>query len=65
MALAWNLRLPQVSSVLIGASSCAQIDDAIACQTHLKFSADELQRIDDIVTQRQSELNLGRRIELL
>jgi L-glyceraldehyde 3-phosphate reductase len=58
MALAWNLRLKQVSSVLIGASSCAQIDDALACQSNLSFTNDELQVIDAAVSKRLQEIDL-------
>lgn len=45
-ALAWNLR--KVDSVLIGASSPAQIIENIASLKNLDFTDDELNRIDDI-----------------
>jgi len=46
MALAWVLRHEAITSVLIGASRPAQIDDAVAALQRLDFSADELNRID-------------------
>ena len=46
MALAWALRDPRVTSVLIGASSAAQIRDSVGALANLEFSADELARID-------------------
>jgi L-glyceraldehyde 3-phosphate reductase len=47
-ALAWVLRHPQMTSVLIGASSVAQIEENIAALNRLKFSTEELQAIDEI-----------------
>jgi L-glyceraldehyde 3-phosphate reductase len=49
MALAWVLRLPQVTSALIGASRPAQIDDAVGALQNLAFSAEELSKIDTIL----------------
>ena len=46
MALAWALRDRRVSSVLIGASSVAQLDDSLDAVRNLTFSDDELTRID-------------------
>ena len=46
MALAWLLRDDRVTSVLIGASSVAQLDDNLAALDNLAFSDDELARID-------------------
>lgn len=46
MALAWALRDPRVTSVLIGARSVAQLDDSLGALDNLEFSADELDRID-------------------
>jgi L-glyceraldehyde 3-phosphate reductase len=48
MALAWVLRHPQVTSVLIGASSVEQLQENLASLDRLEFSADELARIDRI-----------------
>ncbi|MBB1227758.1 L-glyceraldehyde 3-phosphate reductase [Pantoea pleuroti] len=46
MALAWVLRDERVTSVLIGASKTAQIDDAMAMLAHRQFSDSELAAID-------------------
>ena len=46
MALAWVLRLPGVTSALIGASTVQQIEENVAALDNLSFSEDELQRID-------------------
>ena len=46
MALAWALRDPRVTSVLIGASSVAQLDDSLGALDRLEFSREELARID-------------------
>ena len=46
MALAWALRDPRVTSVLIGASSVAQLDDSLTARESAPFTADELDRID-------------------
>ncbi|MCM7513694.1 L-glyceraldehyde 3-phosphate reductase [Enterobacter hormaechei] len=50
MALAWVLRHEAVTSVLIGASKTAQIDDAVGMLGNLHFSADELIAIDNILS---------------
>lgn len=49
MAIAWVLRLPQVTSALIGASKPQQIIDVVGALDHLSFSSDELQQIDQIL----------------
>jgi len=46
MALAWALRHEQVTSVLIGASSVAQLEDSLGALDNLAFSADQLAEID-------------------
>jgi L-glyceraldehyde 3-phosphate reductase len=46
MAIAWALRDPRVTSVLIGASSVAQLDQNVAALDHLDFTADELADIE-------------------
>jgi L-glyceraldehyde 3-phosphate reductase len=46
MALAWALRDDRVTSVLIGASSVAQLDDSLGALERLDFTAEELDRID-------------------
>jgi L-glyceraldehyde 3-phosphate reductase len=47
MAIAWALRDPRVTSVLIGASSVAQLDQNVAALDNLDFTAEELASIDD------------------
>ncbi|HVU28462.1 MAG TPA: L-glyceraldehyde 3-phosphate reductase [Verrucomicrobiae bacterium] len=49
MALAWVLRHPQMTSALIGASRGAQIEDAVGALKNLKFTAEELQKIEIIL----------------
>lgn len=49
MALAWNLRQKAVSSVIVGASRTAQLDDNIQALQHLDFTAAELANIDRIL----------------
>ncbi len=46
MALAWALRDPRVTSVLVGASSVEQLDDNLDAVKKLKFTKDELAKID-------------------
>ncbi|MET0740523.1 MAG: L-glyceraldehyde 3-phosphate reductase [Candidatus Nanopelagicales bacterium] len=46
LALAWVLRDPRVTSVLIGASSVAQLDENVAALANLELSAAELAEID-------------------
>jgi L-glyceraldehyde 3-phosphate reductase len=46
MALAWALRDPRVTSVLIGASSVAQLDDSLGALERPDFTEDELATID-------------------
>ncbi|NUR82687.1 MAG: L-glyceraldehyde 3-phosphate reductase [Nonomuraea sp.] len=48
MALQWTLRDPRVTSVLIGASSVAQLEDNLACVNGPAFTQDELSAIDKI-----------------
>ena len=49
MAIAWVLRLPQVTSALIGASRPQQITDVVGGLSNLQFSQEELDRIDAIL----------------
>jgi len=50
MAIAWILRKPAVASALIGASSVKQLEDNLAALDNLKFSVDELNQIEKILT---------------
>jgi L-glyceraldehyde 3-phosphate reductase len=47
MAIAWVLRDPRVTSALIGASSVNQLEDSLGALQNLRFSDDELRRIDE------------------
>jgi L-glyceraldehyde 3-phosphate reductase len=49
MALAWILRLPSITSALIGASSVPQIEENVAALDKLEFSEEELKRIDSLL----------------
>lgn len=49
MALAWVLRHDSVTSVLIGASKTAQIDDAVGMLENRHFSEEELTMIESIL----------------
>ncbi|MDZ7374307.1 MAG: L-glyceraldehyde 3-phosphate reductase [candidate division KSB1 bacterium] len=46
MAIAWLLRRPEVTSVLIGASKVSQLEQNVAALEHLEFTAEELAAID-------------------
>ena len=49
MALAWDLKDDLVTSVIIGASSVAQLEDNLKALENTHFSAEELQKIDSIL----------------
>jgi len=49
MALAWVLRFNTVTSVLIGASRVAQIDDAVGMLNNISFTNEEFQTIETIL----------------
>jgi L-glyceraldehyde 3-phosphate reductase len=46
LAIAWALRDPRVTSVLLGASSVAQLEENLASLDNLDFSTEELANID-------------------
>ncbi len=46
MALAWVLRDPRVTTALVGASSAEQITENVGALANLRFTAEELARID-------------------
>lgn len=52
MALAWVLRLPSVTSALIGASKVEQIEENVKALDNLAFSAEELAAIDALAPPR-------------
>ncbi|HZC73534.1 MAG TPA: L-glyceraldehyde 3-phosphate reductase [Jatrophihabitans sp.] len=47
LAVSWVLRDPRVTSVVVGASSAAQLEDTVAAVAHTEFDADELAAIDE------------------
>jgi L-glyceraldehyde 3-phosphate reductase len=49
MALAWNLKDDYVTSVIIGASSTAQIDDNLNAIRNTVFTNEELDKINEII----------------
>ncbi|HMP07235.1 MAG TPA: L-glyceraldehyde 3-phosphate reductase [Lacipirellulaceae bacterium] len=49
LALAWVLRDPRITTVLIGASSVAQLDDNLACLDRRDFASEELAIIDAVL----------------
>ncbi len=49
MALAWLLKDPRITSVLIGVSKISQIDDSLEASKSSKFSAGELEKIEQIL----------------
>lgn len=49
MALAWILRQPAVSSVLIGASRPSQVDDCVGAVKRLDFADEDLARIEQVL----------------
>ena len=56
MALAWNLRHPQVTSVLVGTSSIHQIEQNVEALKNLDFSPEELKEIDKFAL--EGDINL-------
>ena len=54
MALAWVLRLPEVTTALVGASSIDQIEENVTALDNLAFSDEELRRIDAILHDARS-----------
>lgn len=56
MALAWCLRDPRVTSVLIGASRPQQIEENVRALENLEFTDAELREIDDFA--REGDINI-------
>jgi L-glyceraldehyde 3-phosphate reductase len=59
LAIAWALRNPVVTCVLLGASSVEQLDENLDALNNLDFTDDELQRIDHFAV--ESGVDLWRR----
>lgn len=49
MAIAWVLRLPEVTSAIIGASSVEQLNTNLDALNNLPFTKDEIKAIEDIL----------------
>ncbi len=49
MSLAWVIKDPRITSVLIGASKPEQVLDSIECLKNYKFSEEEISRINNIL----------------
>jgi len=54
MAVSWVLRDPRVTSALVGTSKVSQVDDNVAALKNLKFSSEELKKIDGILTGKEA-----------
>jgi L-glyceraldehyde 3-phosphate reductase len=52
MALAWALRIPAMTSVIIGASRVEQLEQNVSALQNLVFTDDELEEIDRILGSR-------------
>ncbi len=63
LALSWALRDSRVTSVLIGASSVAQLEENLGALDNLEFSGAELAKIDDFAV--ESGIDLWREIAVL
>ncbi|MDD2797242.1 MAG: aldo/keto reductase [Bacteroidales bacterium] len=57
MALAWALRDQRMTSLIIGASSVAQLADNLKAIENLDFSEDELKQIDNILRRKEVTYN--------
>lgn len=58
LALAWILRLPVISSVIVGASKPSQLDSSLAA-TGVELPADALEQIDRILGFKRFERHIG------
>ncbi|OPZ70680.1 MAG: L-glyceraldehyde 3-phosphate reductase [bacterium ADurb.Bin478] len=52
MALAWVLRLPEITSALIGVNTVQQLQENLACLQNLEFSRQQLEAIDRVLAPR-------------
>jgi len=52
MAIAWLLKDPRITSVLIGVSSVEQLDDNLKTLNNLSFREDELDKIESILKEK-------------
>jgi L-glyceraldehyde 3-phosphate reductase len=58
-ALAWALRDPRVTSLVVGASSVAQLEENIGALDNLDFSTEELKQIDEYAVESGIDLWRG------
>src|SRR5439155_27352028 len=59
LAIAWALRDPRMTSVVLGASGVAQLEQNVGALANLDLTADELAEIDRYAT--EGEINLWAR----
>jgi L-glyceraldehyde 3-phosphate reductase len=59
LALSWSLRDPRVTSLVIGASSVAQLEENLAALGNLDFTSAELERIDKFAVDGDIDLWRG------
>jgi L-glyceraldehyde 3-phosphate reductase len=59
LAISWALRNPAVTTVLLGASSVAQLDENLDALNNLDFTAEELARIDKFAVESGVDLWRG------
>jgi len=52
MAIAWLLKDPRITSVLVGVSSVGQLEDNLKTLNNLKFSEEELNKIELILNEK-------------
>jgi L-glyceraldehyde 3-phosphate reductase len=52
MAIAWLLKDPRITSVLVGVSTADQLDDNLKTLTNLKFNGEELRKIEAILRKK-------------
>ena len=52
MAIAWLLKDPRITSVLVGVRSVSQLDDNLKTLNNLDFSEEELKKIDNILKEK-------------
>ncbi len=52
MAIAWVLRMPEITSALVGVNTVQQLEENLACLQNLEFSRQELEAIDRALAPR-------------
>ncbi|GFJ82768.1 hypothetical protein Phou_069480 [Phytohabitans houttuyneae] len=60
LALAWALRDPRVTSLVIGASSVTQLEQNVGALDNLTFTDDDLSTIDKILSAGTASVDLWR-----